>query len=148
MARSVRLVNCSLVFLLVIRCIRAPGQRPTGLELSERERGQARTAPLCSRDNYRIGRHTFLTRADPPATATCDAPASRCIAPAALRAARVRTRARARVRERERAERFYERPVVTSRGTTKRSARTFSRNTQPGNARAAEPHHLPACPVT
>lgn len=92
MARPVRLVNCSLVFLLVIRCIRAPGQRPTRLGGQRAsERGQARMAPLCSRDNCHIGigRHTFLTRDDPPATATCDAPASRFTAPAALRAARV-----------------------------------------------------------
>lgn len=57
MARPGRLVNCSLVFLLVIRCTRAPGQE-AGFRASVESRaepGQARTTSPCSRDNYRIG---------------------------------------------------------------------------------------------
>ena len=143
MARPARLVNCSLVFLLVIRCIRAPGQRPTRLRAQRAsERGQAHMAPLCSRDNYHIGigRHMFLTRDDLPAT---------CIA--LHRAGCTSRRSRyVCVRALARGTCFYERSVVrTSRGTTERSARMFSRNTQLGNARVVElHHHLPACSVT
>lgn len=77
MARPGRLVNCSLVFLLVIRCTRAPGQ--TGQQRSLEPGSHDSSAPGIITASA-SGRHTFLTRADP--TATCyDAPA--CIARAA-----------------------------------------------------------------
>lgn len=79
MARPGRLVNCSLVFLLVIRCTRAPGQK-AGFRASvepRTESGQARTTSPCSRDNCRIGIAAVIYvpyQNRYSGTATCNAP--------------------------------------------------------------------------
>lgn len=124
MARPGRLVNCSLVFLLVIRCTRAPGQRDRSGRLARTravpcraaplgEPGQARLARLlCSRDNYRIGigHHTFLTE---------EAILRRGYL---QRAPAARACACVRVSERPRRSTSVStgRPVVSSRGPTER----------------------------
>lgn len=110
MARPGRLVNCSLVFLLVIRCTRAPGQ--AGFRT---ESGQARTT--LTEDNYRIGIGRHICSLPEPilhSMATCNAhlSASRSCACCA----------------------FHGRFAGTSGDIVvpaARSTRTFSRNTQP-----------------
>lgn len=90
MARLVRLVNCSLVFLLVIRCIRAPGQRPARLKPSERA-SVARLARLLSAPGIITASASAVICSLPETILRPQLPTTRCTAPVELRIARIYT---------------------------------------------------------
>lgn len=116
MARPGRLVNCSLVFLLVIRCTRAPGQ--AGSRASQARLARLLHAPgIITASASAVVYVPYQNRSSP----------ARSYLQRTLRVALVCVR----VLFRERAPSL---PSVDIVGSAVRSTRTFSRNTQPGNA--------------
>lgn len=118
MARPGRLVNCSLVFLLVIRCTRAPGQ--AGSRASQARLARLLRAPgIITASASAVVYVPYQNRSSP----------ARGYLQRTLRVALVCVRVLWAFRERAPSlpPGWYRRSAV-------RSTRTFSRNTQPGNA--------------